>query len=450
MSRLGKFAAVCAAVSVVFASFGGTRMRVGGEADAKASGVYDVRAYGAKGDGVAKDTVAVQAAIDAAGAAGGGEVVVPAGRYLCGTLYLKSNVDVNLALGATIEGSKDPDDYNRWDFCPQNSKSSAENTSGGHLIVCLEQTNVVLRGAGTIDGNGRHFMTHGFDPSRVGKTGENGLGGKNPQDAILWRPAQMLWFCESSRVRIEGLRIHNAPYWSVFIWGCDHVEARGLEIKTSRKDPYTMNGDGLNIDCCRHVRVSDSDIETSDDSLCLRASGGKRLRHAPEETAFVTVANCSLSSYQDAVRIGVGDGTIHDCVFANCVIHHCSRGVNFSSTWFPSRGCDFRNVHFMNIVSHTMGSFLRIHRLKGTDPDVENLHFANVSGTQGEPSYIWSRRGKPFRNISLRDVFMDGGIEVVNADGFRLEGGTLREIKLSKDEYEKRCEEIELFKRMLY
>ena len=139
---------------------------------ANPSGVYDVRAYGAKGDGITKDTVAVQAAIDAAGAAGGGEVVVPAGRYLCGTLYLKSNVDVNLALGATIEGSKDPSDYNRWDFCPQNSKSVAENASGGHLIVCLEQTNVVLRGAGMIDGSGRHFMTHGFDPSRVGKTGE--------------------------------------------------------------------------------------------------------------------------------------------------------------------------------------------------------------------------------------------------------------------------------------
>ena len=153
MSKFGKFAAVCAAVLAVFASFGGTRMRVGGGADAKASGVYDVRAYGAKGDGIAKDTVAVQSAIDAAGAAGGGEVVVPAGRYLCGTLYLKSNVDVNLASGATIEGSKDPDDYNKWDFCPQNGKSSAENTSGGHLIVCLEQTNVVLRGAGTIDGN---------------------------------------------------------------------------------------------------------------------------------------------------------------------------------------------------------------------------------------------------------------------------------------------------------
>lgn len=416
------------------------------EADSR---VYDVRDFGATGDGVTKDTVAVQAAIDAASKAGGGEVLVPAGRYICGTLYLKSHVEVNLALGATIEGSNDPADYNKWDFCPQNNKSVAENTSGGHLIVCLEQTNVVLRGHGAIDGNGRHFMTYGFDQKRVGKTGKNGLGGSNPQDAILWRPAQMLWFCESSHVRIEGIRILNAPYWSVFIWGCDYVEARGLEIKSSRNDPYTMNGDGLNIDCCRHVRVSDCDIETSDDSLCLRADG-KRLLRAPKETAYVTVVNCTLSSLQEAFRIGVGDGPIHDCVFANCVIRDSQRGINFSSTWFPSHGCDFRNIHFMNLTTHTKSSFLRIHRLKSTEPDVENLHFANISGMQGEPSYIWSRRGKPFKDISLRDVFLNNGIEVVNVDGFRLEGGTLEQLRLSEEEYAKRSEEIETFSRLLY
>ena len=414
------------------------------------AGVYNVRAFGATGDGVTKDTAAIQAAIDAAGAAGGGEVRVPAGRYVTGTLYLKSNVDFNVTAGATVEASRDPADYNKWDFCPQNNRSVPENHEGGHLFVCLEQTNVVLRGAGTIDGNGVYFMSHGYDESRVGKrTGKNGLGGFNPQDAIKWRPAQMLWFCESDHVRLEGLRIFNAPYWSVLFIGCTYVEARGLHIWTQRDNPRIMNGDGLNIDTCRHVRVSDCEIDTADDSLCLRATG-RQLRRAPLETAFVTVANCTLSSRQEAFRIGVGNGPIHDCVFANCVIRDSTRGINFSSTWFPERGCDFRDIRFDSIVSHTTSSFLRIHRLRSSEPTVRGLHFSNISGTQGEPSYIWSRRGKPFENISLVNVDMDKGVEVVNVNGFRLQGGTLREIRLSQEEYEQRSRDIETFKRMLY
>ena len=411
--------------------------------------VYDVRDYGAKGDGVAKDTVAVQAAIDAANLAGGGEVSVPAGRYVCGTIYLKSNVDFNIAMGATIEGSKEPADYNKWDFCPQNWRDEDENHEGGHLIVCLEQTNVVLRGSGTIDGNGHYFMTNGYDEKRIGKSGTNGLGGTNGQDALLWRPAQMVWFCECSTVRMEGLRIRNAPYWSVIFWGCDNVDVRALDIRTSREKPYIMNGDGLVIDCSRNVRVSDCNIETSDDSLDIRGDG-ERLRRKPTETANVTIMNCTLSSNEESFRIGVGDSPIHDCVIANCTIRGGKRGINFSSTWFPSKGCDFKDISFNNIVSHTADSFLRIHRMRSTEAEVEGLHFSNISGTQGNQSFIWSRRGKPFRNISLSNVFMNNGVEVVNVDGFRIDGGTITENKLSQDEYETRCEEIETFKKMLW
>ena len=414
------------------------------------SGIYDVRGFGACGDGRTKDTAAMQAAIDAAHAAGGGEVRVPAGRYVVGSVFLKSNVDFHVCAGATIEGSREPVDYNKWDVCPQNSRSVAENHEGGHLFLCIEQTNVVLRGEGTIDGNGRYFMSHGYDKSRVGKrTGRNGLGGLNPQDAIEWRPAQMLWFCESDHVRLEGLRILNAPYWSVLFHGCTYVEARGLTIRTSRTNPMVMNGDGLNIDCCRHVRVSDCDIETSDDSLCLRAAG-KRLLHSPEETAYVTIANCTLSSRQEAFRIGVGDGLIHDCTIANCVIRDSVRGINFSSTWFPSKGCSFNNISFDNLISHTSSSFLRIHRLKSHDADIRNLHFSNISGTQGQPSYIWSRKGKPFENITLANVDMDNGIEAVNVKGFNINGGSIKEIVLTPDEYEKRSADIESFRKMLW
>ena len=96
------------------------------------------------------------------------------------------------------------------------------------------------------------------------------------------------------------------------------------------------------------------------------------------------------------------------------------------------------------------GGEVRIHRLKSHDPVVRGLHFANISGTQGQPSYIWSRKGKPFEDISLVNVDMDKGIEAVNVKNFRLEGGTLKEIKLSPAEYEQRSADIESFRKLLY
>lgn len=412
--------------------------------------VFDVAAFGARGDGVSKNTKALQSAIDAASAAGGGIVLVPPGRYVTGSLYLKSNVELRIPEGAAIVGSHDPADYNKWDVCPQNWRSEPENHEGGHLFLCVGQTNVTLRGRGIIDGSGDHFMTYGFDESRIGKrTGVNGLGTKNRQDAILWRPAQMLWFCESSDIRLEGLRILNAPYWSVHFHGCERVEARGLYVWTSRENPLVMNGDGINLDCCRHVLVADCDIDTSDDSLCLRAAGS-RLLHSPPEMAYARIENCRLSSRQEAFRIGVGDGSIHDCEVSNCTIYASTRGINFSSTWFPSRGCDFESIRFDDIVSHTTSSFLRIHRLKGRDSVVRGLRFARVSGSQGAPSYVWSRPGKPFEDISLVDVSMDNGIEAVNVDGFRVEGGTIEEIKLGDEEFARRSADIDAFKKLLY
>ena len=411
--------------------------------------LFNVRDRGAVGDGFKTDTAALQAAIDAAAEAGGGVVRVPAGTYRCGSIFLKSNVTLDLAEGATIAASHDSADYNAWDVCPQNVKSAVENTSGGHLILCIGQTNVTLRGRGTIEGGGRFFLTDGFDRGRVGATGRNDHGGFNPQDAIRWRPSSMIYFVECADVRLEGLRFIDSPYWSVFLHGCERVAVDGITIRTSRKDPYIMNGDGLSLDCCRHVRVTGCDIETSDDALCLRANG-KRLLRAPAETSDVRIGNCTLSSTQDAIRIGVGEGRIRDCVLTNLVIRDSRNGINFSSTWFKSHGVDFEDILISNVVSHTKFDFLRIHRLMSADSLVRGITIADVRGEQGSGSMIRARRAKPFRDILLKDIFLDKGVEVIGAENLRIEGGTLKVLPRTKEELDALDADIEAFRNLIH
>ena len=167
---------------------------------------FNVLDFGAKGDGKTKDTAAIQKAVDAASKAGGGEVLLPKGVYLSGSVFLKSGVDFHLADGAVLKGSPDPADYNALDIAPQNwgRLGSGDNISGGHLVLCVEQENVTLRGPGKIDGNVGAFlkMPDGSHPPTKLK--------------IPWRPAQMVWFVESRNIAIRDIEIADAPYWSCF------------------------------------------------------------------------------------------------------------------------------------------------------------------------------------------------------------------------------------------
>jgi polygalacturonase len=306
---------------------------------------FDVRGFGAVGDGIAKDTAAIQKTIDACADSGGGRVVLPAGRYLSGTIYLKSHVELHLSAGATLLGSGDRADYNADDIFPENPAFSTEQVTGAHLIIAYRQQDVAITGPGTIDGHSTEF----FKPLPEGIVSSYRHKGAN-FEIKEWRPGQMVFFCRCRGVRVRDANLINTPYWTLFLLGCEDVQIRGLKIENP---PATRNGDGIDVDCCRNVTISDCIIRSGDDCITLRGNH-RLLGYEDRPCENVVVSNCVLSTPCNASRVGVGDGVIRRCSFSNIVVAEASRAISiicrYATTINNRHGTTIEEIHFSDFT----------------------------------------------------------------------------------------------------
>ncbi len=329
----------------VLASFGLAAASLLAGQSAKAKGNFDVRAFGAKGDGATMDTAAVQATLDACARAGGGRVTVPPGTYLIGSIYLGDRTELHLESGATLLGSPNLADYNAPDDYPQNWGSQKEGWSAKHLILALEKKGVSITGRGVIDGNGRAF----FDdkPQFVGKVCWRD-GGINARDyKHQGRPGQEIVFIECSDVEVREVTFRDMSCWSCFFHGCENVTVGGVTIRNGMRN---LNTDGFDVDSCRNVRIGDCDIVTGDDAIAIRGSPA-RLKDQSKVCENVRVSNIVCRVSADGVRVGVGDGTIRDVRISDMRIEHAGRGLHVQCCYgkAPKKGVDISNIVFERI-----------------------------------------------------------------------------------------------------
>jgi len=257
-----------------------------GEACAAASATdvaYKVCAFGARGDGVAMDTAAVQKAIDACAGGGGGTVYFAPGTYLCGSLHLKNGVTLWIDAGATIKGSKKNADYDPYEKLDFKNDADRETTYFHYALIWGEGVERIgIVGRGTIDGN---------------RTRRGG-----PKTIALKR-------CRF--VDIRGIHVLNAPNYAISMLGTDCVNIEGVVIRNAHCD-------GIDPDACRDVRISNCHIESWDDAIVPKASFSLGKRRSCEN---ITVTNCRLATACNAFKLGTeSGGDFKRIAISNCVM----------------------------------------------------------------------------------------------------------------------------------
>lgn len=333
---------------------------------AAAQPVYNVRDFGAVGDGQTNDAAAIQKAIDACNTAGGGRVLIPSGyHFLSGPIQLKSNIDLHVAANAVLQAHPDEKLYTKSAF--------RQNPGEGTIWLGAEQVeNLSLSGTGSIDGNGISFM------------------GAEEADAYVLKPfnildprPHVLTIIEGKNIRIHDLHIGNSAYWTVHLVGCDDVVISGITLLNSLK---VRNSDGIDLDHSKNVRISDCYIESGDDCICLKN------RREFEEFGVcenITVTNCTMTSRSCAIKIGSENmDTIRQVVFNNCLIKNSNRGVGIQHR---DEGV-VMDVLFSNMV-------------------IEGHLFSDVWWGKAEPIYITAYRRAKINHKDANWRFPKGATE---------------------------------------
>lgn len=318
---------------------------------------FNVRAFGALGDGHTDDAPALQRALDACAAAGGGRVLVPAGgTFMAGPFALRSHVELCVESGATLLASPDLSRYTQPAFADNRGEGSRWISADN-----LEQ--VTLCGGGTIDGNARAFLGPDIGDAYVVRRGA---------DKADMRP-HVLTLVSVKGLRIRDLAIGNAAYWTIHLAGCDDVALTDLTVRNDQRVP---NSDGIDVDHSRRVRITNCHIESGDDAICLKNRREFADRGPCED---ITVSNCTLSSRSCAFKIGSENvDHIGRVVVDNCVITDSNRGLGIQNR---DEGT-VSNVLFSNII-------------------VESHYFSDTWWGKAEPIYVTAFR-RPDHGASRR------------------------------------------------
>lgn len=361
---------------------------------------FNVKDYGATGKKSELATSAIQAAIDAAAEQGGGQVYLPPGEYLSGTLVLKDNITLWIEAGATLFGSREEEDY-----------SSEHKDHFGNPVLLYAQgvSRVTLRGKGVVNGQAvrEYRELERVDRFIKEETEIAREAGVEMKMFYKVKPyTSLLYFMECQDLTFEDLSFVESNFWTLHLQCCQRVFMRGLYVYSDLESG--VNADGIDITGCQDVTISDCIVITGDDGICLKS----KYIACPVEN--VTVTNCIVSSSSTALKIGTDThGDFRHIIFSNCVVRNSNRGLSIvvrdgsvvSDVLFSDIIVECKRRHFNWWGDGDPISVLLLKRgVKSIVGKIENVRFNNIIATGEGTSRIESRVEHPIKGISLHDV----------------------------------------------
>ncbi|WP_217632461.1 glycoside hydrolase family 28 protein [Ruania alba] len=269
--------------------------------------VLDITEFGATGDGATDCTAAFADAISACSAAGGGRVLVPAGRFRTGAVHLLDDVELHLAAGAVLAFSDDPEDY----LPPVRTRyEGVDCYNYSPFLYAFGRRNIALTGEGVVDGGAdeQHWWNWVKKPApHEGPAKQRLLAAAaegvpvaqrvfGPGDHL--RP-NLLQFVDCENVLISGVTFHRSPMWTIHPVRCRNVTIRGVLV-----DSHGPNNDGCNPESSRDVLIEDCTFDTGDDCIAIKAAKGPDGWHPDETTAGVVVRDCRMRAGHGGVTVG--------------------------------------------------------------------------------------------------------------------------------------------------
>lgn len=404
---------------------------------------FPITKFGAVGDGQTLNTKAINDAIDACSKSGGGKVVVPAGIWLTGPIFMKDNVNLFLEKGAHIQFNKNFDDYplieSNWEGYNQFRATSP--------IMGKNLKNIAITGYGIIDGAGEvwrpvkkskltsnEWKALTKSGGVVDAKGETWWPSKEALEAselmpklfkekkslkkeeaekykLFFRPV-LLSLIECKNVWLDGVTFQNSPAWNLHPLLCENVIVTNVNV---RNPWYSQNGDGIDLESCKNSLIYNCKFDVGDDAMCMKSGRDEEGRKRARPTENVIIKDCIVYHGHGGFTIGSEmSGGVRNIKVDNCNFIGTDIGIRFKSN--RERGGIVENIWLSNIFMKDIP----------TDALSFNMFYGGFSPTDDKPADEKSKEAKPvpvsestpiFRNIFMNNIYCDGAKDAIVLQG---------------------------------